>query len=107
MFWSSPHILQSVLRYFLVVYYSLPSLRGIGGSGDVLPLTAACAPHFALLKILCLEHHSMPRHQTMIEKGIITFKHNFPLKFIDSLQNCWQSTALHKSEAIIRLINTP
>ena len=26
--------------------------------------------------------------------------------FLDSLRNCWQPTAVHKRDAIIRLINT-
>ena len=38
----------------------------------------------------------------MIEKGIITFKRNSRLTFIDSLRNCWHSTAVHKCDAIIR-----
>ena len=33
------------------------------------PLTAACAPHFGLLKILFLEHHVTTRPQTMMKKG--------------------------------------
>ena len=31
-------------------------------------LTAACAPHFGLLKILFLEHHTTTRQQTVMEK---------------------------------------
>ena len=27
--------------------------------------------------------------------------------FLDSLQNCWQPTAVHKSDVIIHLINIP
>ena len=41
---------------------------------------------------------------------MITFKHNnySRLKFSqDSLLNCWQPTAMHKCDAIIRIINMP
>ena len=46
------------------------------------------------------------RRQTIIEKRIMTFKHNSRLKFFDSLRNCWQPTAVHKCDAIICLINS-
>ena len=49
--------------------------------GAVPPLTAACAPHFGLLKILFLEHLVTTKQQAMMEKGIITLKHNSPLSF--------------------------
>ena len=52
-----------------------------GPGGTVPPLTAACTPYLGLLKILLLEHYSMARQHTMLEKGIITFKHNSPLTF--------------------------
>ena len=39
------------------------------------------SPHLGLLKILLLEHHSMTRQHTIMEKGLITFKHNPPLTF--------------------------
>ena len=39
----------------------------------------------------------------MMVEGVITFKHNSPLKFFDYLQNCWQPTAVHKSDVIIHL----
>ena len=42
-------------------------------------LTDAYAPHLGLLKILFWEHHSMTRQHTMMEKGIIAFKHYCPL----------------------------
>ena len=50
----------------------------------------------------------MTRQPTLMEKGIIPFKHNsrFVCCFLDSLLNCWQPTAVHKSDAMIRLINT-
>ena len=57
----------------------VPSLRGSQGSHA--PLTNACAPHLGLLKILFLEHYSVTRQHTMMEKGISTFKHNSPLTF--------------------------
>ena len=58
------------------VRYSTVATAGQGGA--VPPLTAACAPlHFGLLKILFLKHHATTKQQTMIEKRIITFRHNF------------------------------
>ena len=84
---------------------AVSSLRG--AREDRAPLTAAAAPHFGLLKILFLEHRPKTRQQAMMEKGIITFKHNFSLTFSRSLRNCWQPTAVHISDAIFRLINAP
>ena len=52
-----------------------------GSGGAVPPLTTDCAPHFGLLKLLFLEHHVRARQQTIMEKGIRTFKHNSPLTF--------------------------
>ena len=43
--------------------------------------TGGCAPYFGLLKIPFLEHHPTTRQQTMMENGIITFKHNSRLAF--------------------------
>ena len=43
----------------------------------------------------------------MMEKGIFTFKHNSRLGFFYALRNCWQPTAVHKCDAIIRLIKMP
>ena len=57
----------------------VPSLRG--SQGGRAPITDACAPHLGLLKILFLEHYSVTRQHTMMEKGISTFKHNSPLTF--------------------------
>ena len=51
------------------------------GQGGRVPLTAACAPHFGQLKLLLLDHHATTRPQTMIKKGIITFKHYSPWVF--------------------------
>ena len=77
------------------------------GEGTVpLPLTTAYAPSFWFTQNKFLEYHVTTRQETIMEKGIITFKHNFRLTFFDSLQNCWQPTDVHKREAIIRLINT-
>ena len=45
------------------------------------PPNSRLCPHFGLLKILLLKHHATTRQQTMMEKGIITFKHNSPLMF--------------------------
>ena len=41
-----------------------------GGGGGVPFLTAACVPHFSLLKTLLLEHYITIRQQTMMEKRI-------------------------------------
>ena len=80
----------------------------VGPGGSCPPLTAAHAPHFGLLKILFLKHHVMMTIDNMMEKEIIiTFKHNFRLTFLDSVQNCWQPIVVHKCGAIIRLISTP
>ena len=66
----------------------VPSLRE--SQGGRAPLTDACAsltdacdPHLGLLKILFLEHYSVTRQHTMMEKGIskFRFKHNSPLTF--------------------------
>ena len=46
------------------------------------PPVTACSPHFSLLKILFLDHH-VTRQQTMMEKGIVTFKYNSRLTFLD------------------------
>ena len=66
-----------------------------GGQKGRYPPNGRLCPHFGLLKILLLKHHATTRQQTMMEKGIITFKHNYPLMFFDSLRNCWQPTAVH------------
>ena len=57
----------------------VPSLWG--SQGGCAPLTDACAPYLGLLKILFLEHYSVTRQHTMMEKAISTFKHNSPLTF--------------------------
>ena len=70
-----------------------------------------CPRHpFRFAQNTFLEHQVTTRQQTIMEKGIITFKHNnySRLKFSqDSLLNCWQSTAMHKCDAIIRIIDMP
>ena len=38
-------------------------------------------PHVGLLKILLLKHHATTKQQTMMEKGIITFKHTVTISF--------------------------
>ena len=84
----------------------VPSLQG--SQGGRAPLTDGCAPHLGILKILFLEHYSVTRPHTMMEKGISTFKHDSPLTFSPVFRNCWQPTAVsHKSDAIFRRINTP
>ena len=57
----------------------VPSVRG--SQGGRAPLKDAYAPHLGLLKILFLEHYSVTRQHTMMEKGISTFKLNSPLTF--------------------------
>ena len=64
----------------------------------------SCAPHFSSSKTLFSEHHETTRQQTMTKKATITFNVLF-WRFLESLQNCWQPTAVHKSDAIIHLIN--
>ena len=73
------------------------------------PPNGGLCPHLSLLKILFLEHYSVIRQHTMMEKGISTFKHYSPLTFSPFfLRNCWQPTAKsHTSDAIFSLINTP
>ena len=65
------------------------------------------APSFRFTQNTFLEHHVTTRQQVIMEKRI-TFKDNSSLKFFfHSLRNCWPPTAVHKCDAIIRLINTP
>ena len=67
-----------------------------------------CLPRFGLLKVLFLEYHVTASQQTMMQKGTIKFKHNFSWTFFCFfLRNYWQPTTVHKSDAIIRLINMP
>ena len=64
------------------VQNDLPHIAtSVVATGGLCPLTYACAPHFSLLKRLFLEHHATTRQQTVMEKGIITFKHNSSLTF--------------------------
>ena len=53
---------------------------GEGDKGPYPPSGRLC-PHFGLLEIMLLEHHATTRQQTLMEKEIITFKHNSPLMF--------------------------
>ena len=55
--------------------------RRYGGKRGPYPPNGRLCPHVSLLKILLLKHHATTRQQTMIEKGVITFKHNYPLMF--------------------------
>ena len=71
--------IKQIRRYAFCLFEALrPTERKAGGP---YPLMAAFAFYFGLLKILFLEHHSTTRQQTMMEKGIITFKHNSPVMF--------------------------
>ena len=56
----------------------VPSIRRARRPG---PLTAAFALHFVLLKIWFFEYYVTTRQQTVMEKGIITFKLASRLKF--------------------------
>ena len=68
--------------FFLQKYlWSVPPLRGDGGWQGARPLTAACASHFGLLKVLFFKYHSATKQRAMMEKGIVTFNHNFRLTF--------------------------
>ena len=54
---------------FICFFKGNDQCRRYGGArGAVPPLTAACAPHFGLLKILFLEHYTTTRQQTVMEK---------------------------------------
>ena len=59
---------------------AVPSLRG-GGGGGVPPLTTACVPPFWFTQITVFGISRNARQQTMMEKGIITFKPDSPLTF--------------------------
>ena len=53
-----------------------------GARGAVPPLTTACAPPpFRFTQNMFLERQLTIRQQAVMEKGIITFKHNSRLKF--------------------------
>ena len=52
-----------------------------GGAGGPYPPNGRLCPHFSWLKILLLKHHATTRQQTMMGKGLITFKYNSPLIF--------------------------
>ena len=54
---------------------------GGGGQKGRYPPNGRLCPHFGLLKLLLLKHHATTRLQTMMEKRIITLKHNYPLTF--------------------------
>ena len=51
-----------------------------GGKGGHTP-QQPLVPPFWLTKNTAFEHHATTRQQTMMENGIITFKHNYPLMF--------------------------
>ena len=76
-------ILQLQRKSQAVTHSSLEQCRRYGDARKGrAPLSTACAPpRFGLLKILFLEDQVAVRQQTMMEKGIITFKHNLPLTF--------------------------
>ena len=74
--------IKSLLVEIITAVASLQGGGGGGGAGGTVPpLTTACSPYFGSFKILFLEHHVTARQQPMIEKVIIRFKHNSPLKF--------------------------
>ena len=59
------------------------SAVAMGGQRGLYPPYGRLCPQVGLLKILLLKHHATTRQQTMMEKGIITFKHtgNYSLMF--------------------------
>ena len=72
-------------------------------------LTTDCAhpPYFDLLKILFLVHHVTARLETMMEKRIITFKHNYPLTFSRFFAKLLSTNCCRHVDAMMRLINMP
>ena len=82
------------------VMLPVPSLRG-GGAGEAFPLTTAYPPLFLFTQITVFGTSRNCKTTTMTLKGFITFKHNSPISFLDSLRNCWQPTAVHKSDEVI------
>ena len=85
----------------------VPSAVATGGPGDRASLTVACAPPFRFTQITVFGTSLNDKTTHNDKKGMITFKHNSPLTFSRFLQNSWQPTAVHKSDAIFRLINMP
>ena len=73
----STTVLWSLNHDKCIVVLSVPLLQG----GHAPPNICLGLPILVFLKILFLKHHAMTRQQTMIEKGIIAFKHNSPLTF--------------------------
>ena len=51
-----------------------------GAAGGPCLLTTACAPPVWFTQHTCLEHHVTTRQQAIMEKGMITFKHDSHLK---------------------------
>ena len=59
-----------------------PSAVATGGPGEAVPpLTTACVPPFWFIQITVFETSHNGKTTTMMVKGVITFKHNSPLKF--------------------------
>ena len=54
---------------------------GGGARGAVPPLTTACAPPFWFTQIAVFGTSRNGKTTTMMVEGVITFKHNSPLKF--------------------------
>ena len=79
----------------------------LGEAGGLYPLNGHLCPHFGLLKILLLEHHGMTRQQTMMEKEIITSKHNSPLIFFQFFAKLLEINFRHKSDPTFGLIDSP
>ena len=69
-------VCKTSMRHSL--FLAVPLLQGSRGRA---PRNGCLCLHFGLLQILFLEHHAMTRQQTIMEKGIITFKHNSPSTF--------------------------
>ena len=58
-------VVKILLKNFLV---SAVATGGTGVGREMRPLTAACAPHFGLFKVLFLKYHSATKQQAMMEK---------------------------------------
>ena len=70
------------ISHWCIIFCIGSQCRRYGGaSSAVSPLTTTCAPPFRFTQNAFLEHHVTTRQQTMMEKGIITFKHDSRLKF--------------------------
>ena len=94
---------QNALLHRLRLHQCRRYGRG-GGRGP--PNGCFCLLISVYSKILFLEYHITTRQQKRIKKAIITFNVILVWRFRDSSRKCWQPTAVHKCDAIIRSICT-